>query len=120
MCFTQEIMYYLLLFSYKNHFLVQIYVDLFIPKQKSGQLLHACVLEMLIRLIGDGTELTCTYFLCKFDLLEIIASTLVLLPCAITWHTPQIGTKWKMKYYLLFFFYRQHSQIFIYQIRKLK
>ena len=47
----QEIMYYLLFSSYKNHFLVQIYVDLFIPKRKSGQVFHACVLEMLIRLI---------------------------------------------------------------------
>ena len=47
----QEIMYYLLFSSCKNHFLVKIYVDLFIPKRKSGQLLHACVLEMLIRLI---------------------------------------------------------------------
>ena len=51
MCFMQEIMYHLLFYSCKNHFLVQIYVDLFIPKRKSGQLLHACVLEMLIRLI---------------------------------------------------------------------
>ena len=47
----QEIMYYLLFSSYKNHFLVQIYVDLFIPKRKSGQVFHACVLGMLIRLI---------------------------------------------------------------------
>ena len=49
----EEIMYHLLFYSYKNHFLVQIYVDLFIPKRKSGQWLHACVLEMLIRLIKD-------------------------------------------------------------------
>ena len=48
----QEIMYYLLFSSYENHFLVQIYVDLFIPKRKSGQVFHACVLGMLIRLIG--------------------------------------------------------------------
>ena len=51
MCFMQEIMYYLLFYSCKNHFLVQIYVDLLIPKRKSGQFLHACILEMLIRLI---------------------------------------------------------------------
>ena len=47
----QEIMYYLPFSSCKNHFLVQIYVDLFIPKWKSERLLHACILEMRIRLI---------------------------------------------------------------------
>ena len=51
MCFMQEIRRYLLFSSCKNRFLVKIYVDLFIAKRKSGQLLHACVLEMLIRLM---------------------------------------------------------------------
>ena len=42
----QEIVYYLLFSSCKNHFLVQIYVDLFIPKWKSGQFFHTCVVKM--------------------------------------------------------------------------
>ena len=82
----QEIMYYLLFSSYKNHFLVQIYVDLFIPKRKSGQVFHACVLGMLIRLIKGERHKTIVWYYCPLTWTRFCCycSGILLLPC-ISW-----------------------------------
>ena len=75
MCFMQEIMYYLLFFHVKKSLPGSDLRRLFIPKRRSGQLLHACILEMLIRLIDYIIQQIFTssllFYLCDFAIYTI-------------------------------------------------